>query len=99
MFIVCYFFIPALLGIVFLCCKVFYIVKVGSSTLLEDLSFRHPFVRVVRVADIHVAWLVYLAYLRSHVLRAYCNFESKRAISKTLLGRRPNNRMFKLLKP
>ena len=38
------------------------------------LSFRHTFVRVVRVADIHVAWLVYLAYLSSHVLRAYCNF-------------------------
>ena len=63
------------------------------------LSFRHTFVRVVRVADIHVAWLVYLAYLSSHVLRAYCNFESKHAISKTLLGRCPNKRMFKLLKP
>ena len=62
MFTVCYFFIPVLLGIVFLCCKVFYIVKVGSSTLLEDLSFRHPFVLVVGVADIHVAWLVYVAY-------------------------------------
>ena len=62
MFIVCYFFIPVLLGIVFLCCKVFYIVKVGSSTLLEDLSFRHPFVLVVGVADIHIAWLVYVAY-------------------------------------
>ena len=30
-----------------------------------------------------------LACLRSHVLRAYCNFESKRAISITLFGRRP----------
>ena len=31
------------------------------------------------------------ACLRSHVLRARCNFESKQAISITLLGRRPNN--------
>ena len=38
-------------------------------------------VRVVRVADIRVAWYVYVACLRSHVLRAYCNFESKQAIS------------------
>ena len=37
-----------------------------------------------------IAWLVYLACLRSHVLCAYCNFESKQAISITLFGRRPN---------
>ena len=37
-----------------------------------------------------VAWLVYLACLRSHVLCAYCNFESKQAISITLFGRHPN---------
>ena len=30
-----------------------------------------------------------LVCLRSHELRAYCNFESKRAISITLFGRRP----------
>ena len=94
MFIICYFLIPALLGIVFLCCKVFYIVKVGSSFPSGILLYE-----VVRVADIHVAGLVYLAYLSSHVLRAYYNFESKHAISKTLLGRCPNKRMFKLLKP
>ena len=29
-----------------------------------------------RTAIIHVTWLVYLACLHSHVLRAYCNFES-----------------------
>ena len=29
-----------------------------------------------RTAIIHVTWLVYLACLLSHVLRAYCNFES-----------------------
>ena len=34
----------------------------GSSTLLAELSFRHVFylVRVVRVADTRVAWLVYV---------------------------------------
>ena len=66
MFIAFNFFFPALLEIVFLCGKVFEIVKVGSSTLLAELSFCHVFslVRVVLVADIHVAWLVYV--------RTYC---------------------------
>ena len=36
----------------------------------------------------------YLACLRSHVLRAYRNFESKQANSVTLFGRRPNNNTF-----
>ena len=35
-----------------------------------------------------------LVCLRSHVLRAYCNFESKRAISITLFGRRPIKETF-----
>ena len=35
-----------------------------------------------------------LACLHSHVLRAYCNFESKQANSITLFGRRPNNNPF-----
>ena len=39
-----------------------------------------------RAADIRVSWLVCLACLRSHVLRAYCNFESKQANSITLFG-------------
>ena len=71
----------------------FEIVKGRSSTLLAELTFRHTFylVRDVHVVDIRVAWLVYLACLRSHVLRAYFNFESKQAISVTLFGRRPNN--------
>ena len=58
-----------------------------------ELFFRHAFylIRVVCVADIRVAWLVYLAYLHSHVLRAYCKFESEQAISITLFRRRPNN--------
>ena len=63
MFISFNFFIPALLGIVFLCCRVFEIVKVGSSTLLAELSFWHAFyliVRVIRVANIHVTCLVYI---------------------------------------
>ena len=33
-----------------------------------------------------------LAFLRSHVLRACCNFESKYVILITLFGRRPNNK-------
>ena len=71
----------------------FDIVKGGSSTLLAELTFRHTFylVRDVHVADIRVAWLVYLVCLRSHVLRAYFNLESKQAISVTPFGRRPNN--------
>ena len=63
MFISFNFFIPALLGIVFLCCRVFEIVKVGSSTLLAELSFWHAFyliVRVIHVANIHVTCLVYI---------------------------------------
>ena len=62
MFIAFDFFFPALSEIVFLCCKVFEIVQVGSSTLLAELSFRHAFsaVRVVLVADVHFAWLVYV---------------------------------------
>ena len=43
------------------------------------------------VADIRVAWILYLDCLRSHVLRAYCNFESKQTISITRFGRRLND--------
>ena len=35
-----------------------------------------------------------LACLRSHVLRAYCNFKSKRAISITLFERHPRDKMY-----
>ena len=67
-----------------------------KNKTLRELSFRHAFylVRVVRVADISVTWLVYLACLRSHLLRSNCNFESKRAILITLFGRRPNKKMY-----
>ena len=53
----------------FPCFKVFEIVKMGARTLIVELSFRHSFylVRVVRVEDIRVAWLVYLDSLRSNV--------------------------------
>ena len=44
-----------------------------------------------RAADIRLAWLVLNSCLRSHVLRAYCNFESKQVNLITLFGRRPNN--------
>ena len=53
-----------------------------------------------RAADIIVgslgllAWLAYLACLRSHVLRVYCNFESKQAISITLFGRCAKNKWY-----
>ena len=35
--------------------------------MLTELSFRHAFhlVRVIGVPDIHIAWLVYLAYVRT----------------------------------
>ena len=39
-------------------------------------------------------YLRHLACLHSYVLRAYCNFESKRAFSITLFGRRPNKKTY-----
>ena len=46
------------------------------------------------MADIRFAWLVYLSCFRWHVLRAYCTFTSKQAVSITLFGPRPNNKIF-----
>ena len=62
--------------------------KNGIKYLSSKASLWHAFylVRVVCVADICVAWLVYLTCLRSHILRAYCNFESRQEISKTLFS-------------
>ena len=74
MFITFNFFVPTLLGIVFLCCKAFEIVKVGSSTLLAELFFQQAFYPIC------VAWLVYLTRLPSYRLHAYCIFEAKQAI-------------------
>ena len=48
----------------------------------------------VRMADIRLAWLVYLSCFRWHVLRAYCTFTSKQPVSITLFGARPNNKIF-----
>ena len=38
-----------------------------------------------------------LGFLRSHVLRAHCNFESKQAISITLFGPRTNKNLLSYL--
>ena len=74
----------------FIYCKVYGVVKVGSGTPLADLSFLYSLypVRVVRVANIRVDCLLGLFY--SHVLRAYSNFKSNQAISITLFGPHPN---------
>ena len=60
--------------------------------VLAELSFLHVsyIVQDVRMADIRLASLVYLRCLRWHVLRAYCTFASKQAVSITLFGPRPN---------
>ena len=50
----------------------------------------------VRMADIRLASLVYLRCLRLQVLRAYCTFASKQAVSITLFGPCPNNKTFSL---
>ena len=62
--------------------------------MLAELSFQHAFylVQDVRMADICLASPFYLPCLRYHVLRAYCKFASKQAISITLFGARPNNK-------
>ena len=62
----------------------------GSNTVLAELSFRHAFyiVLVVRVVDIRLAWLV---YFRTYSV-PFLNFGSKQAITKTLFGRRPNQK-------
>ena len=64
--------------------------KVGSSSLLAERAlFLACFLPCTsRSRGKHSRRLV---YLRSHVLHAYCNFESKQTISSTLFGRRPNN--------
>ena len=64
--------------------------------MLAELSYPHAsyLVQDVRMADIRLASLVYLPCLRYHVLRAYCTFASKQAVSITLFGPRPNNKHF-----
>ena len=62
--------------------------------MLAELTFQHAsyLVQDVRMADICLASPFYLPCLRYHVLRAYCKFASKQAISITLFGARPNNK-------
>ena len=62
--------------------------------MLAELSLLHVsyLVQDLRMADIRLASLVYLPCLRWHVLRAYCTFASKQAVSITLFGPRPNKK-------
>ena len=77
--------VHTLLGIACLCCKVFEIVKVGSSMYpVSRAFFPVSFLSCMRHSH-------RLACLHSHVSCSYCNFESKQAISITLFGRRANN--------
>ena len=64
--------------------------------MLAELSFPNAsyLVQEVRMADIRLASLVYLACLRKHVLRSYCTFASKQAVSINLFGPRPNNKLY-----
>ena len=71
MFIASNFIVPALLGIMFLCCRVFEIVKVARRAF-----FPVCFLRVVRVADIRVAWLV---YVRTHCVSIATLNQNKRS--------------------
>ena len=81
---------PPLLGIVFLCCKVFWDRKSGIKYPANRAFFAAWFLPCTsRWRGKHSC---HLACLRSHVLRAYCNFESKQAISITLFRPRPNNK-------
>ena len=85
MFIAFNSFVHTLLGIAFLCCKVFEIVKVGSNLYPVSRAF---FLVCFSSCTRHSR---HLAYLHSHVLCAYCNFESTQVISITLFGRHANN--------
>ena len=59
--------------------------------LYENDKGEYVVLNDVRMADIRLASLVYLPCLRQHILRAYCTFASKQAVSITLFGPRPNN--------
>ena len=61
----------------------------GSTLFMRVASLRAVLWRVVTRQTF--ASLGLFPWLRSHVLRAYCNFESKQANLITLFGRRPNN--------
>ena len=59
--------------------------------LYENDNGEYVVLNDVRMADIRLASLVYFRCLRLQVLRAYCAFVSKQAVSITLFGPRPNN--------
>ena len=59
--------------------------------LYENHNGEYVVLNDVRMADIHLALIVYFRCLRLQVLRAYCTFASKQAVSITLFGPRPNN--------
>ena len=61
----------------------------GSTLFMRVASLRAVLWRVATGQTF--ASLGLFPWLRSHVLRAYCNFESKQANLITLFGRRPNN--------
>ena len=68
---------------------VFYIASLFAVRFLWEVCNKDKCcVLTHHAADTRVAFLAHLACLRSHVLRANCNFESKQAISITLFGRR-----------
>ena len=60
--------------------------------LYENDNGEYVLFNDVHMADIHLASLVYLRCLRLQVLRAYCTFASKQAVSITLFGPGPNNK-------
>ena len=71
---------------------------------LAQLSFPHAcylnlkiLVQDVRMADFLLASPVYLPCFRWRVLRAYCTFTSKQAVSITLFGPRPNNKILMMM--
>ena len=90
MFIAFNSFVYTLLGIALLCCKVFEIVKVGSSMYAVSRAF-FPVCFFSYTRHSYGRHSCCLACLHSHILRAYCNFESKQAIFITLFGRHANN--------
>ena len=50
-------------------------------------------INAVNIVTVRSRHLCHLACLCSHVLRAYCNFESKQAYLITLFGRHPNKKL------
>ena len=60
--------------------------------LYENDNGEYVVLNDIRMADIHLTSLVYFHCLHLQVLRAYCTFASKQAVSITLYGPCPNNK-------